>query len=60
MNLHKEDKELFNIIKETIKAVKGDNPIERLISDASDKLGIDIDLIEDTIKHNNYIYKGNK
>ena len=60
MNLHKEDKELFNIIKETIEAVKGDNTIERLMSDASDKLGIDIDLIEDTIKHNNYIYKGNK
>ena len=57
MNLTKENKELYSLIVETIEAVKDTNTLERLISDCSDKLNIDTELIEDTLKYNNYNFK---
>jgi len=59
MNIEKENIELYKLIVKTIKAVKDTNTLQRLISDCSDKLNIDIELIEDTLKYNNYKHKGN-
>ncbi len=51
MNADKE--ELYKIIIETMEAVKGENTKERLISDASDKLGIPIQWINEILEEVN-------
>jgi|FLOH01.1.fsa_nt_gi hypothetical protein len=51
MNADKE--ELYKIIIETMESVKGENTKERLISDASDKLGIPIQWINEILEEVN-------
>lgn len=51
MNADKE--ELYKIIIETMEAVKGENTKERLISDASDKLGLTVEHIKEILKEAN-------
>ena len=51
MNADKE--ELYKIIIETMESVKGENTKERLISDASDKLGLTVEHIKEILKEAN-------
>lgn len=50
--------EKFNLIKKTIKEVKGNYSIERLIQDCADKLSLSVNEVKNTlISHNSELLR---
>lgn len=45
-----EDKELYKLITETMKAVKEDVDYERLIVDCADKLSLEVSLVKEVLE----------